>query len=68
MFTRFNQFSWWVPPVVLLLGIGGAPISEPDRTNLDALPVVERSFSYSRSFDEGAIGAAEASVGGRGQP
>lgn len=23
MFTRFNQFSWWVPPVVLLLGIGG---------------------------------------------
>jgi cytochrome c-type biogenesis protein CcmH/NrfF len=23
MFTRFNQFSWWVPPMVLLLGIGG---------------------------------------------
>jgi cytochrome c-type biogenesis protein CcmH len=23
MFTRFNQFSWWVPPIVLLLGIGG---------------------------------------------
>ena len=23
MFTRLNQFSWWVPPIVLLLGIGG---------------------------------------------
>jgi cytochrome c-type biogenesis protein CcmH len=23
MFTRLNRFSWWVPPIVLLLGIGG---------------------------------------------
>ncbi|HEY3988005.1 MAG TPA: cytochrome c-type biogenesis protein CcmH [Acidobacteriaceae bacterium] len=23
MFTRLNQFSWWVPPIVLVLGIGG---------------------------------------------
>ena len=22
MFTRLNRFSWWVPPIVLLLGIG----------------------------------------------
>lgn len=23
MFTGLNKFSWWVPPIVLLLGIGG---------------------------------------------
>jgi cytochrome c-type biogenesis protein CcmH len=23
MFTRLNQFSWWVPPLVLILGICG---------------------------------------------
>jgi cytochrome c-type biogenesis protein CcmH len=23
MFTSLNRFSWWVPPIVLLLGIGG---------------------------------------------
>jgi len=23
MFTGLNQFSWWLPPIVLLLGIGG---------------------------------------------
>jgi cytochrome c-type biogenesis protein CcmH len=23
MFTGLNRFSWWVPPIVLLLGIGG---------------------------------------------
>jgi len=23
MFTRLNRFSWWVPPIVLLLGIAG---------------------------------------------
>jgi cytochrome c-type biogenesis protein CcmH len=23
MFTRLNRFSWWVPPIVLLVGIGG---------------------------------------------
>ena len=22
MFTRLNRFSWWVPPIVLLLGLG----------------------------------------------
>ena len=22
MFTRLNRFSWWVPPMVLLLGLG----------------------------------------------
>jgi cytochrome c-type biogenesis protein CcmH len=23
MFTGLNRFSWWVPPIVLLLGLGG---------------------------------------------
>jgi cytochrome c-type biogenesis protein CcmH len=23
MFTGLNKFSWWVPPIVLLLGLGG---------------------------------------------
>jgi hypothetical protein len=43
----------------LMLSVGGASVSEPDRTNLDALAVVKRGFSYSRSVDEGTIGAAE---------
>jgi hypothetical protein len=23
MYTRLNRFSWWVPPIVLLMGIAG---------------------------------------------